>query len=143
MADAEPRWGVASLQRRQQPRLNVSLPVEFVVRRDAPAPGPDAEARPIELRNVSGGGLLLVLPGPQPAGARLGLTLFLPDGPVPLGESPARGAPRPIRAETVVVWTDLATEGAADECRCGVTFTSIANADRRAILEFIGRGRTD
>ncbi len=137
MADDGSRWGVASLQRRHHPRLDVSLPVEFVVRAAAPSGdgGSPADPRQAGLRTIGGGGLLLVLPEPLRVGAALGLTLYLPD-PDPAGRL-ARG----IKAEAVVAWTDIATEGVPDECRCGVAFTAIDDADRAAILDFIARSR--
>jgi 2-polyprenyl-6-methoxyphenol hydroxylase-like FAD-dependent oxidoreductase len=36
---------------------------------------------------------------------------------------------------------DVTTVGAADECRCGVAFTRIADGDRQAILDFISQHR--
>lgn len=132
MADDESRWGVASLQRRQHPRLDVSLPVEYVVQQ---AGG----ARPAAARNMGGGGLLLVLPSPLDLGTVLALTVYLPEDHV--ASPDGRRTPVGVHAEAVVVWVDVTTLGAPDECRCGVAFTRIADADRQAILDFIGRSR--
>jgi len=134
VADQEPRWGVASLSRRRHPRLDVSLPVEFVVRGPEPAGGP--AAAPGRTGNVGGGGLLLIVPQPLPVGTSIGLTLYLPAGPLA-----GRGEPRPVTAEAMVVWTDLSTEG-SQEMRCGVGFTSIADEGRAAIVDFVTRGRS-
>jgi c-di-GMP-binding flagellar brake protein YcgR len=136
LTDQEPRWGVASLQRRRHPRLDVSLPVEIVVRAEDPAEGALPGPVRASLRNVSGGGLLLVAPGSLAVGARIALTLYLPEGP-----AAGRREPRAVRAEAVVVWTDLATEGLPDETRCGVAFRVIADDDRAAIVDFVNRGR--
>jgi c-di-GMP-binding flagellar brake protein YcgR len=132
--DEESRWGAASLQRRKHPRLDVSLPVEFVVRGPAWRAGPGRAAT----RSVGGGGLLLILAIPMAVGTPLALTLYLPAEP---GEGAPAG-PRAIRAEALVAWADLVTEGLPDECRCGVAFTDIQEADRQAILGFIARARS-
>ncbi|HEY8370296.1 MAG TPA: PilZ domain-containing protein [Thermodesulfobacteriota bacterium] len=132
MADEDARWGVASLQRRQHPRLDVSLPVEYVVQ-------PGGDPRTTALRTLGGGGLLLVLPAPLEVGTRLSLTVYLPDNR-PLVTAGVR-APRGVRADAVVVWADLTTQGVPDEYRCGVAFTRIADADRQAILDFIAQNR--
>lgn len=137
MADEGPRWGVASLQRRRHPRLDVSLPVELVVRGAARPHSGESPPDPhrAELRNVGGGGLLLVVPEPLEVGTALDLTLYLPD------PDPAGRTPRGIRAEAVVAWIDISTEGVPDECRCGVAFTAIGDAERAAILDFIARSQ--
>lgn len=132
MAEDEARWGVASLQRRQHPRLDVSLPVEYVVQ-------PSGDAGTTALRTLGGGGLLLVFPAPLDVGTVLALTVYLPDERPPA--EGGRRAPRGVRAEAVVAWVDLTTLGVPDECRCGVAFTTIAEADRQAILDFITRSR--
>lgn len=139
MADDGPRWGVAALQRRRHPRLNISLPVEFTVRRG------DAEAAPcqVALRTLGGGGLLLVVPQPLDVGTALDLTLHLPVRP-PEPETATGWQPgRSLKMEAVVVWTDVTTQGLPDECRCGVAFTAIADADRAAIVDFIARARKE
>ncbi len=132
MADEEARWGVASLQRRQHPRLNVSLPVEYVVQ-------PNGDSRTTALRTLGGGGLLLVLPSPLEVGAALALTVYLPDDRAP--SAGGRRAPLAVRVDALVVWVDLTTQGVADECRCGVAFTRIADGDRQTILDFIAQNR--
>ncbi len=142
MADGDEgsRWGVASLQRRRHPRINVSLPVEITGRRGA---GGSPAPRQAALRTLGGGGLLLIAPEPMQVGDALDLTLHLPAAPAD-AETAAGWKPGPsLRIEAVVVWTDIATEGLADECRCGVAFTAIRDADRAAILEFIARARRE
>ncbi len=132
MAEDGSRWGVASLQRRRHPRLNITLPVEFALK----CGGAPAAARRVALRTLGGGGLLLIVPEPVEVGAALELTLHLPAGP-----GAGAGPGRSLRMEAVVVWTDIATEGLRDECRCGVAFTAIADDDRAVILDFIARAR--
>ncbi len=132
MADEGWRWGVASLQRRQHPRLNVSLPVEYVVQQSG-------NARTATLRTLGGGGLLLVLPSPLEVGTIISLTVYLPNDRAP--EGGGRRVPLGVQAEAAVVWVDLTTVGAPDECRCGVAFTRIADGDREVILEFITQNR--
>ncbi len=135
----ESRWGVTHFHRRKYPRVNVTLPVEYRVVGEPAAPKVPAAAparpgprlRKTHAKTLGGGGLLVETSERLPVGTRLALTLYLPDV-VAAGAGIVE-----IPCEVRVVWTDILSELAPDEYKCGVEFLEIAPENREKIHEFI------
>lgn len=103
-------------------RLDVNLPVEYVLSRPEAVPEQEpkslTEGRTIDL---SGGGALIITQEAYPAGSKLDLVLHLPK--------------HVIFAEAEVVRT--IERNSADEFCLGVRFTAIEERDREHIVRYI------
>lgn len=115
---SQSKWGAVSFQRRRFPRIDITLPAEYsVVERE------EDKLRTVTAQNISSGGLLLILPEFQPLSTCLKIRIYL--------------GTRSIDVEVKVAWTELLTGRERNEFRCGVYFTTIAEADLQFIKQFI------
>jgi c-di-GMP-binding flagellar brake protein YcgR len=127
------KWGAVSFQRRRFPRIDITLPVEYAVLSEEAGSSP---GRTVTAHNISGGGLLLILPEFHPETTRLKLKIHLPgvvtDGPPTLS----------IETEVTVAWTEIRTGLERNEYRCGVSFGRVDERDIEAIRTFV-RGQME
>ncbi|MBI5197268.1 MAG: PilZ domain-containing protein [Nitrospirae bacterium] len=121
-------WGAVSFQRRRYPRIDVTLPVEYVSLSDQPG---ETVARQVVTQNISSGGLLLILTEFFPEASRLKLRIYLP-----AATSSPPGLVT-IESEVRVVWTEVRTGLEQNEYRCGVLFTQIEDRDLEKVRDFI------
>jgi len=123
---SQPRWGAVSFQRRRFPRIDITLPVEYAV-----IEGEEGRFRAVTARNISMGGLLLILPEFQAESTCLRIRIYIGD--------------RPVDAEVRVAWTELLTGRERNEFRCGVYFIDISEEDlefiKKFIVEYMERGK--
>jgi c-di-GMP-binding flagellar brake protein YcgR len=119
--ETEPRFGLASFERRKHPRFSVDLPIEYWQINKS-------KSRPGRMIDVSEGGLLLHLSEPLEIGQNLGLNLFIDIGP-DLDSIEAL-----VRVE--VVWKDLYL-GKDGDYRIGVKFVDISPEDMDKLKTFL------
>ncbi|MBI4356096.1 MAG: PilZ domain-containing protein [Candidatus Omnitrophica bacterium] len=117
------------LERREYVRLDTRLPVEYRVVGPAAAPPRSTAKRPAVTKDISGGGVRLILTEPLTPAALLEVSVHLPERPVPLvftGE---------------VVWVEsyavIGGSGREQRYEAGIKFVQIAPADRQAILQHV------
>jgi len=104
--------------RRRNPRINITLPVEYTMSLDL------APTLPTKTGSLGGGGLMLFLPTAVPVGRLMKLKISLPGRP-------------PIPCSVRVVWTELLTGMERNDFKTGVAFEQIADADLDLLRTFI------
>ena len=114
---SQSKWGSVAFQRRRFPRIDITLPVEY-----SPLETKEDNFRTIIAKNISSGGLLLVLPEFQPLSSTLKIRIYL--------------GVKTIDAEVKVTWTELINGREKNEFRCGVFFTNITEGDLESIKQF-------
>jgi c-di-GMP-binding flagellar brake protein YcgR len=127
------KWGAVSFQRRRFPRIDITLPVEYAVLSEEAGGSP---GRTVTAQNISGGGLLLILPEFHPESTLLRLKIHLPGA---LSDGPPITS---IETEVTVAWTEIRTGLERHEYRCGVYFSRVDERDIEAIRTFV-RGQTE
>ncbi|MDH4099037.1 MAG: PilZ domain-containing protein [Nitrospirota bacterium] len=129
-------WGSVYLHRQRAPRVSISLPVEYDA--DGASDTLSAEAadslKKTESKNISEGGLLLILPDRLDLDSTITVRIH-----VPIKYYTDRNKISPVLAKARVVWTDLIAEGSSGEYHCGISFTDIAPEDLALLREFINR----
>lgn len=129
-------WGSVYLHRQRPPRVSINLPVEY----DAEGAGatssndPTAPLKTTESRNISEGGLLLILKEKLPIDSTISVRIH-----IPIKYYTNRTRISPIQAKARVVWTDMITENPSGEYHCGVCFNEIVPEDLGLLKEFINR----
>jgi c-di-GMP-binding flagellar brake protein YcgR len=119
--ETEPRFGLASFEKRKHPRFSVDLPVEYWQINKS-------KSRPGRMIDVSEGGLLLHLSEPLEIGQNLGLNLFIDIGP-DLDSIEAL-------VQVEVVWKDIYL-GKDGDYRIGVRFVDISAEDLDKLKNFL------
>ncbi|WP_374712150.1 flagellar brake protein [Symbiobacterium terraclitae] len=111
---------IRSLQLRDFVRLDVSLPIEYVLSGTHREEGGKVQLKPGRLIDLSGGGAQIVTEEEFPVGTRLDLVIHLPKQLIP--------------AEAEVVRRATDSEGPV---RLGVRFSAIEERDREQIVKYI------
>jgi len=112
--------GMAHTQfsRRRDPRINITLPVEYTMSMDL------APSLPSKTGTLGGGGLMLYLPMAVPVDRLMKLKISLPGRPA-------------IPCTVRVVWTELLTGLERSDFMTGVAFDQIADGDLDRLRSFI------
>jgi len=116
----KPHVGIVNLEKRNHPRFNIDLPIEFY-QIDSPIPH---SGRAV---NASEGGLLVYLPEQTEVGQHLRLKLFFVSGP----------GLDSIEMLTEVVWMDIHLGKGWGDYRCGVRFIDISGEDLHKLKRFL------
>ena len=129
-------WGSVYLHRQRAPRVSISLPIEYDSdgAMDSLSHQAAGSLKKTESRNISEGGLLLILPDKVAIDSTIVVKIH-----VPIKYYSNRTKISPILAKARVVWTDLIADSASGEYHCGICFTEIAPEDLELLREFISR----
>jgi c-di-GMP-binding flagellar brake protein YcgR len=119
--ETEPRFGLASFERRRHPRFSIDLPIEYWQINKS-------KSRPGRMIDVGEGGLLLHLSEPLEIGQNLGLNLFIDIGP-DLDSIEAL-------VQVEVAWKDIYL-GKDGDYRIGVKFVDISAEDMDKLKTFL------
>jgi len=109
---------LSQFNRRQFPRINITLPVEYTMTLDI---NPCLSTR---TGTLGGGGLMLYLPMAVGIGTQMKLKICLPDQVT-------------IPCTVRVVWTELLTGQESGEFKTGVAFEQILDPDLERLRSFI------
>jgi uncharacterized protein (TIGR02266 family) len=106
-----------------EPRRDLAVPIAVELRRRGGTLGIEYAV------NLSPGGLCLHLPSPLAVGEAVELAFELPGG-------------ERIEARGRVIWSDASQPASGRErfSETGVRFEGLSDADRRRIVQFVGRG---